>query len=147
MNHNVYSTNRATVEIYGPGDEAERLDREVVEEKLSDADYSDEPLAQSDDAYLEFARISDGVLEIGAWTGNENGDGWFVYVGIPLLATDSLRGLIGELAGRFGIGGSDDVLGTFREIVRRDVDDQGRVSVGRNRAGKTVKLGIIEEED
>lgn len=131
------------VEIYAPGDENDKRNREEVHDALENSDWADEPLAETATGYVETLTTRDGKLVLGAWTGDENGEGWYVDVKIPLRPTESLQRFLSDLS---------ETLASFSErfsvekLRRAPVDADGRVSVGKEYAGAEKRVAVLEDE-
>ena len=138
-----YSAHGAKVWICEPSTDAEDVEIDGPEDRLEKMEVDPDVVEKGESGYVESMQFYGGHLHIRAWTGPGRGDGWMTFVRIPMLAKASARTEVEAMAKPYGIssGRFDDVA----EILELDVDDYGRVNLGKERAGDTVKLAVIDE--
>lgn len=124
-------------------DEAVASAETGIEKKLAEMERTTDLVEKSESAYIESVEFYGGHLHVQAWTGSRRGKGWMCFVRIPMLAKSDARSVVSKLSKQYGIGGSLDNVG---EIVEHEVDDYGRVNLGRERSGDTVRLAVLEDE-
>lgn len=133
-----YDQSIARADLYGPTTGGDELDEERLKRLIVDVDdAATTPLVRDEQVRMESMRVANGRLEFSLYFETP---GLYANMTIPLQSNSALRDLVREFEEcAFAPCGFE-----LDEILRRDVDSHGRVSVGTERSGESLRLAVLE---
>lgn len=145
LNETGYSVHGGKLFIREPSEDEEEIEISGPDANIEAMDPETDLVVKGESAYIQSMQFYGGHLHIQAWTGPRRGDGWMTFVRIPMLAQETARNEVSAMAKPYGLNESSD-LDSVGEVLEREVDDYGRINLGRDRAGDTVKVAVLDED-